>query len=69
MLPGMDGLELCRILRSNSPTAEIPIIMLTAKGEESDVTSGLDIGAEITLPSHSARKYLSPGQRPFSDGK
>lgn len=48
----MDGLELCRILRSNSPTAEIPIIMLTAKGEESDVTTGLDIGADdyITKP-------------------
>ena len=52
MLPEMDGIEVCKVLRSDNKTAEIPIIMLTAKGEESDVVGGLDIGADdyITKP-------------------
>jgi len=52
MLPGMDGTELCRVIRSDSKTNQIPIIMLTAKGEESDIISGLDHGADdyITKP-------------------
>ncbi len=52
MLPGMDGTELCRIMRSDIQFSEVPIIMLTAKGEESDITSGLDHGADdyITKP-------------------
>ena len=52
MLPGMDGTELCRIIRSDSKLNDIPIIMLTAKGEESDIISGLDHGADdyITKP-------------------
>jgi two-component system alkaline phosphatase synthesis response regulator PhoP len=52
MLPGMDGHEVCRILRRDQATSEIPIIMLTAKGEEADVVDGLDLGADdyITKP-------------------
>jgi two-component system alkaline phosphatase synthesis response regulator PhoP len=52
MLPGMDGTELCRIIRSDSRLSELPIIMLTAKGEESDIISGLDHGADdyVTKP-------------------
>jgi len=52
MLPGMDGTELCRIIRSDSQLSEIPIIMLTAKSEESDIISGLDHGADdyVTKP-------------------
>ena len=52
MLPGMDGTELFRIIRSDSKLNDIPIIMLTAKGEESDIISGLDHGADdyITKP-------------------
>jgi len=52
MLPGMDGTEFCSVIRSNSKTNQIPIIMLTAKGEESDIISGLDYGADdyITKP-------------------
>jgi DNA-binding response OmpR family regulator len=52
MLPGMDGLEVCRALRGDPDTAAIPIIMLTAKGEESDRIVGLEIGADdyITKP-------------------
>ena len=52
MLPGMSGLEVCRLLRTRPETAGIPIIMLTARGEESDVVVGLELGADdyITKP-------------------
>jgi two-component system phosphate regulon response regulator PhoB len=52
MLPGMDGLEICRMLKNDPKTQHIPIVMLTAKGEESDVVTGLELGAEdyITKP-------------------
>ncbi len=52
MLPGMDGFDVCRALRANSATKDIPVIMLTARGEEADVVSGLEIGADdyITKP-------------------
>lgn len=46
MLPGMDGLEVCRRLRSSEETARIPIIMVTAKAEETDAVIGLGIGAD-----------------------
>ncbi len=45
MLPGMDGLEVTKILRAGSLTANIPIVMLTAKGDESDIVTGLELGA------------------------
>ncbi|MBF0205192.1 MAG: response regulator [Desulfamplus sp.] len=45
MLPGMDGLEVTQILRKDGLTAHIPIVMLTAKGEESDIVRGLELGA------------------------
>ena len=45
MLPGIDGLEVTRYLRSNGETKDMPIVMLTAKGEESDVVTGLELGA------------------------
>lgn len=52
MLPGVDGLDVCRKLKSNSKTSQIPIIMLTAKGEDADVVTGLELGADdyITKP-------------------
>jgi two-component system, OmpR family, alkaline phosphatase synthesis response regulator PhoP len=52
MLPGIDGLEVCRRLRSESRTAHIPIIMLTAKSAESDRIVGLELGADdyVTKP-------------------
>jgi two-component system phosphate regulon response regulator PhoB len=52
MLPGVDGLNVCRIIRSDPATKAIPIIMLTAKGEESDIVTGLELGADdyITKP-------------------
>lgn len=46
MLPGMDGLEICRQVKNNKQLAHIPVIMVTAKGEESDVVLGLGIGAD-----------------------
>ena len=46
MLPGLQGLELCRILRSDPETKHLPIIMLTAKAEEVDRILGLEIGAD-----------------------
>jgi DNA-binding response OmpR family regulator len=46
MLPQMDGLEVCRLLRANEKTAGIPIVMLTARAEESDRIVGLEIGAD-----------------------
>ncbi len=45
MLPGMDGLEVTRYLRNNEETRNLPIVMLTAKGEESDIITGLELGA------------------------
>jgi two-component system phosphate regulon response regulator PhoB len=52
MLPGMDGLEVCRRLKQVDLTRNIPVVMLTAKGEESDVVTGLELGADdyITKP-------------------
>jgi two-component system alkaline phosphatase synthesis response regulator PhoP len=46
MLPGIDGLEVCKTLKSDSKTAFIPIIMLTAKSQESDKIVGLELGAD-----------------------
>lgn len=52
MLPGMSGLEVCRALKSERATSAIPIIMVTARGEESDIVAGLELGAEdyVTKP-------------------
>ena len=52
MLPGVDGLDVCRKLKQNPRTAHIPIIMLTAKGEDADIVTGLELGAEdyVTKP-------------------
>jgi two-component system, OmpR family, phosphate regulon response regulator PhoB len=52
MLPTIDGLSVCRALRSNDQTRELPVVMLTAKGEESDIVKGLEAGADdyVTKP-------------------
>ncbi len=46
MLPGIDGLGICRTLKKDQKTDFIPIVMLTAKGEESDIITGLELGAD-----------------------
>ena len=60
LLPGIDGLEVCRRLKSHRTTGNVPIIMLTAKGEESDIVLGLELGADdyITKP-FSPREVLA----------
>lgn len=52
MLPGLEGMEVCKILRQNEKTKAIPIIMLTAKSQESDKIVGLELGADdyVTKP-------------------
>ena len=58
MLPGLDGLEVCRRLKQDEATASIATIMLTAKSEESDVVLGLGLGADDYIP-----KPFSPKER------
>ncbi len=60
MLPGIDGIEVCRRLKENPRTAGIPVIMLTAKSEEIDKVLGLEMGADdyVTKP-FSMRELLS----------
>ncbi|MHC5165616.1 MAG: response regulator transcription factor, partial [Planctomycetota bacterium] len=52
MLPGVDGLNVCKQLKSDPRTEQLPIIMLTAKGEEADIVTGLELGADdyVTKP-------------------
>ncbi len=52
MLPGINGLDVCRYLKVNPETADIPVIMLTARSDESDIIIGLELGADdyITKP-------------------
>lgn len=60
MLPGMDGLELCRLLKQDHAFKNIPVIMMTAKGEEFDKVLGLELGADdyITKP-FSVREFIA----------
>ncbi|UCE04193.1 MAG: response regulator transcription factor [Candidatus Latescibacterota bacterium] len=75
MLPGIDGLEVCRQLKSTTETSHIPIIMLTAKGEEADIVTGLEMGADDYVPKPFSMRLLlariravlrrsSPGEKP-----
>ena len=52
MLPGIDGMEVCRILQGDPRTSSLPVIMITARSEESDVVTGLRMGADdyVTKP-------------------
>ena len=58
MLPGLDGLEVCQRLKSDSATRHIRIIMVTAKGEERDILMGLDLGADDYLSKPFSPKEL-----------
>lgn len=59
MMPGVDGLEVCRILKSDSATRNIPVMMLTAKGEETDIVVGLELGADDYLAKPFSPKVLT----------
>ena len=52
MLPDIDGLEVCRRLKQSDDTRMIPIVMVTAKGEEADIVAGIELGADdyVTKP-------------------
>lgn len=50
MLPGVDGLEVCRRLREHPEARGLPVVIITAKGEEADVVVGLEMGADDYLP-------------------
>ncbi len=59
MLPGTDGMEICRLLKSEDRTKDIPVVMLTAKGEESDVVVGLQMGADDYMTKPFSPKVLT----------
>lgn len=58
MLPGIDGLEVCRILKADPKTRQIRILMLSARGEETDIVVGLEIGADDYLPKPFSPRVL-----------
>jgi two-component system phosphate regulon response regulator PhoB len=58
MLPGVDGLEVCKQLKQDARTKEIPVLMVTAKGEDSDIITGLEIGADDYLAKPFSPKVL-----------
>lgn len=58
MLPGVDGLTVCRTIKGNQRTSHIPVIMLTAKTEETDVVIGLELGADDYVPKPFSPRVL-----------
>ena len=58
MLPGVDGLEVCRRLKADPRTRDIPVLMLTAKSEEIDVVTGLELGADDYLAKPFSSRVL-----------
>lgn len=58
MLPGIDGLSVCENLKSQAQTQSIPVIMLTAKGEEADIVRGLNMGADDYIPKPFSPRVL-----------
>ena len=46
MLPGVDGLEVCRQIRRHEATSDLPVLMLSARGDEADIVAGLELGAD-----------------------
>ena len=58
LLPGMDGLDVCKKLKGDAQTSAIPIVMLTARGDEADVVTGLEVGADDYLPKPFSPRVL-----------
>jgi two-component system alkaline phosphatase synthesis response regulator PhoP len=63
MLPGVDGLEVCRTLKRDTRTTAIPIVMLTARGEEADIVAGLELGADDYLTKPFSPRVLRARMR------
>ncbi|MBF0349444.1 MAG: response regulator [SAR324 cluster bacterium] len=59
MMPGLDGLEVCRRLKADNQTARIPVIMLTSKGRDSDVVRGLEMGADDYIVKPFSNKVVN----------
>lgn len=58
MMPGIDGLNVCRLLKQDESTRSIPVIMLTARSEESDIVLGLELGAADYITKPFSNKIL-----------
>ncbi|MCB2204057.1 response regulator transcription factor [bacterium] len=58
MLPGVDGLEVCKSIKNNPATAQVSIIMLTARSEEADIVTGLELGADDYITKPFSRRVL-----------
>jgi len=59
MLPGMNGLEVCKALKAEPATASIPVVMVTARGDEADIVMGLELGAEDYVTKPFSTKVLT----------
>lgn len=59
MLPGIDGLAICKRIKAEATTSTVPIIMLTAKGEEGDIVAGFNLGADDYIPKPFSPKVLN----------
>lgn len=69
MLPGLDGLDVCKQIKGNQHTAHIRVIMVTAKGEESDIVTGLELGADDYICKPFSPKVLVARVRTVLRGK
>ena len=58
LLPEVDGLQICKYLKAEPETRDIPIIMVTAKSEEADIVAGLEVGADDYLPKPFSPRIL-----------
>lgn len=58
MLPGLNGLDVCRTLKGDARTAAIPVVMLTARGDEADIVAGLELGADDYIAKPFSIKVL-----------
>ena len=63
MLPGIDGLQVCKVIKQNEETSNIPVIMISARGEEADVIKGLDFGADDYICKPFSPKLLQARAR------
>ena len=58
MLPGISGMDVCRMMKQDAATQKVPVIIISARGEESDIIAGLELGADDYLPKPFSPKIL-----------